>query len=55
MADNKTDLGAKQVTDKFVEAAKKGHFGVAPDETPNEAYTVKGVTSGSVKTPESAF
>ena len=45
------DLGAAEVQAKFDEAAEKGYFGEVPDETPNEAYTLKGVTSG-MDTPE---
>lgn len=45
------DLGASEVQAKFDEAAEKGYFGEVPDETPNENYTLKGVTSGK-PTPE---
>lgn len=55
MADQKKkdadDLGAAEVQAKFDEAAEKGYFGETPDDTPNEAYTLKGVTSGQ-PTPE---
>lgn len=44
-------LGADEVQAKFDEAAEKGYFGSVPDETPNENYTLKGVTSGK-PTPE---
>lgn len=47
------DLGAHEVQEKVDEAEAKGHLGEVPDETPNEAYTVKGVTSG-MPTPESS-
>lgn len=33
------------------EAQAKGYFGSVPDPTPNEAYTLSGVTSGAA-TPE---
>ena len=36
---------------KFDEANEKGYFGHAPDQTPNEHYTLAGVTSGK-PTPE---
>jgi hypothetical protein len=39
----------QRVTD---EAEDKGYFGTAVDPTPNENYTLKGVTSGA-PTPES--
>lgn len=45
------DLGASEVQARFDEANEKGYFGSTPDETPNENYTLKGVTSGA-KTPE---
>lgn len=45
------DLGASEVQAKFDEANEKGYFGEVPDETPNENYTLKGVTSGK-PTPE---
>lgn len=44
-------LGGDEVQAKFDEAEDKGHFGEAPDPTPNEHYTVAGVTSGK-PTPE---
>ena len=51
-ADNPADaLGANEVQARFDEAAEKGYFGSVPDETPNENYTLKGVTSGK-PTPE---
>ena len=46
-----TDAGQAEVQAKFDEAEKKGYFGEVPDETPNENYTLKGVTSGK-PTPE---
>lgn len=45
------DLGQAEVQAKFDEAEAKGYFGEAPDKTPNENYTLKGVTSGK-PTPE---
>lgn len=45
------DLGASEVQARFDEANEKGYFGHAPDETPNENYTLDGVTSGK-PTPE---
>lgn len=45
------DLGRSEVQARFDEANEKGYFGTTPDKTPNEAYTLKGVTSGQ-KTPE---
>lgn len=49
-ADNK-DVDRDEVQARFDEAAEKGYFGHTPDETPNENYTLKGVTSGA-PTPE---
>jgi hypothetical protein len=56
MADKTTpaksaDAGQDEVQAKFDEAAAKGYFGTTPDATPNENYTLKGVTSGK-PTPE---
>jgi hypothetical protein len=45
------DLGQAEVQAKFDEAADKGFFGHTPDSTPNENYTLAGVTSGK-PTPE---
>lgn len=45
------DAGQAEMQAKFDEAAEKGHFGETPDDTPNENYTLKGVTSGK-PTPE---
>lgn len=45
------DLGADQVQKAFDEANEQGFFGSVPDETPNENYTLKGVTSDK-PTPE---
>lgn len=33
------------------EGTRKGYLGTTPDQTPNEAYTVAGVTGGAT-TPE---
>lgn len=44
-------LGADEVQAKFDEANEKGYFGHTPDDTPNENYTLQGVTSGA-PTPE---
>ena len=55
MADQKKkaadDAGQAEVQAKFDEAEDKGYFGETPDSTPNENYTLKGVTSGK-PTPE---
>ena len=45
------DAGQDEVQKRFDEATEKGYFGHAPDETPNENYTLAGVTSGA-PTPE---
>lgn len=45
------DPGMAEVQARFDEAEEKGYFGHTPDETPNENYTLKGVTSGK-PTPE---
>lgn len=45
------DVGADQVQEAFDEANEKGFFGTKVDPTPNENYTVEGVTSGK-PTPE---
>lgn len=45
------DAGQAEVQAKFDEANEKGYFGETPDETPNENYTLAGVTSGK-PTPE---
>jgi hypothetical protein len=46
-----TDGGKKELQAAFDEAQEKGYFGVTPDPTPNENYTLKGVASGK-PTPE---
>jgi len=45
------ELGGKQVQEKMDEEQEKGYRGFVPDPTPNENYTVAGVTSGA-PTPE---
>lgn len=53
MADKKqaTDAGQAEVQANFDRANEQGYVGSVPDPTPNEAYTVAGVTSGA-PTPE---
>lgn len=47
------DDGVAQAIQKATdEAEEQGYFGIAVDPTPNENYTLKGVTSGA-PTPES--
>ena len=48
---DKNDAGQAEVQAKFDAAEEKGYFGHTPDETPNENYTLAGVTSGK-PTPE---
>lgn len=43
--------GESEVKSRMDEIQEKGYDGEVADETPNSAYTVKGVTSGA-KTPE---
>lgn len=45
------DAGQAEVQAKFDEAEELGFFGAKADPTPNENYTVEGVTSGA-PTPE---
>lgn len=47
-----TDPVAEQVQAVVDEAEEQGFYGIPVDPTPNEAYTLKGVTSGK-STPES--
>jgi len=47
----KDDLGAKEVQEKVDEETDQGFTGTVPDPTPNENYTVAGVTAGK-PTPE---
>lgn len=49
--DNGGDLGASQVAKTLNEWNDQGFRGVKVDPTPNEAYTVAGVTGGA-PTPE---
>lgn len=49
--ESSTDLGQDEVQKRFDEANAKGYFGHTPDETPNENYTLSGVTSDK-PTPE---
>jgi hypothetical protein len=53
MADKKSadDLGRAEVQKNVDEGDAKGFYGEEVDETPNENYTVDGVTSGK-PTPE---
>jgi len=45
------DAGEAEVQERFDRVERKGFFGVVADPTPNEAYTLKGVTEGQ-PTPE---
>lgn len=45
------DAGQAEVQAVFDKAEDKGYFGFTPDDTPNENYTLAGVTSGK-PTPE---
>lgn len=45
------ELGGKEVQARMDEEQAKGYHGYTPDSTPNENYTVAGVTSGA-PTPE---
>lgn len=47
------DLGANEVQAKVNEASEQGFYGTEVDQTPNENYSVAGVTSGK-PTPETA-
>jgi hypothetical protein len=51
MATKKDDAGQAEVQKNVDEAEEQGFIGVEVDETPNENYTVAGVTSGK-PTPE---
>lgn len=46
-AKDKADAGQAEVQDKMNEITDKGFRGDKVDPTPNEAYTVAGVTSGA--------
>lgn len=48
---SKADAGADQVQKQVDKEVDQGFGGVAPDPTPNENYTVSGVTKGK-PTPE---
>lgn len=51
-ADNlQGDAGEAEVQAISDEASEKGYLGEVPDETPNENYTLQGVTAGKL-TPE---
>lgn len=45
------ELGGKEVQEKMDVETEQGYRGTVPDPTPNENYTVAGVTSGA-PTPE---
>lgn len=45
------ELGAGEVAEKLQAEQEQGYRGTKADPTPNEAYTVSGVTSGE-PTPE---
>jgi hypothetical protein len=47
----KKDAGQAEVQDTFDEANEQGFFGTKVDSTPDENYTLQGVTSGK-PTPE---
>jgi hypothetical protein len=48
---NKDDLGQAEVQQRVDQETEQGFAGVTTDPTPNEHYTVAGVTSGK-PTPE---
>lgn len=48
---NTDDAGQKEVQENMDEINEKGYLGEVPDPTPNENYTVEGVTQGK-PTPE---
>lgn len=50
-ADKATEASAKQVQEAVDKETDQGFSGVEVDPTPNENYTLKGVTSGK-PTPE---
>jgi hypothetical protein len=50
-AEGAAEEGNEEVQGKTDEAEEKGYIGTVPDPTPNENYTVEGVTSGK-PTPE---
>ena len=51
MAEKKNDLGASEVKSRIQKENEQGFRGTEVDQTPNENYTVAGVTSGK-PTPE---
>lgn len=51
MAEKTKDAGQDEVQKTVEKVEEKGFFGEEVDETPNENYTVDGVTSGK-PTPE---
>jgi len=53
MATKKDDAGQAEVQAKVDEETDKGFWGTKVDPTPNEHYTVDGVTSGK-PTPETS-
>lgn len=48
-----SDAGAAEVTANVEKVEEQGYIGSTPDKTPNENYTVAGVTSGK-PTPETS-
>jgi hypothetical protein len=46
-----SDVGEAEVASQFDEAEEQGYIGSTPDDTPNENYTLQGVTSDK-PTPE---
>lgn len=51
MAEKQKDAGAAEVQAKFDEINAQGYIGEKVDKTPNENYTIAGVTAGK-PTPE---
>jgi hypothetical protein len=47
--EKKTEETEKKVVVTHEDALEAGYFGWVPDETPNEAYTVAGVTAAAKK------
>lgn len=45
--DAKADHGQAEIQAAWDDANAKGYWGTVPDETPNEAYTVAGVTKAA--------
>lgn len=46
-ASTEAKSNTQSLQDAFDEANAKGYFGTTPDTTPNEAYTVAGVTKAA--------